>query len=149
MKKAFLLFGAAVVAAAIAQPAAARDRYAERPPVVVSPDLSAPWVMQLKSKPGKRLTRADPARRAVAPEARSRTVLENIFGGSTRTTTARTVRRHAPDGFQTAGIAAPAKRQIKPQFDPKYLPQTVDYTTAEAPGTIVIDTVQNYLYLIQ
>ncbi len=25
----------------------ANDRYRQRPPVVVSPDLSAPWVMQL------------------------------------------------------------------------------------------------------
>ena len=41
------------VAALAAAPAAANDRYIERPPVVVSPDLSAPWVMQLGRKPGK------------------------------------------------------------------------------------------------
>jgi hypothetical protein len=27
--------------------ALANDRYRERPPVIVSPDLSAPWLMQL------------------------------------------------------------------------------------------------------
>ena len=52
MKRVFLLAGAALVAASV-QPASANDRYAERPPVVVSPDLSAPWVIQLGHKPGK------------------------------------------------------------------------------------------------
>ncbi|TIX36608.1 MAG: L,D-transpeptidase, partial [Mesorhizobium sp.] len=46
----FPLFGAAAVLAAGA--ANANDRYAERPPVVVSPDLSAPWVLQLGHAPG-------------------------------------------------------------------------------------------------
>ena len=52
MKKFLLLVGAAAALAVSAVPAEARDRYAERPPVVVSPDLSAPWVMQLGRKPG-------------------------------------------------------------------------------------------------
>jgi lipoprotein-anchoring transpeptidase ErfK/SrfK len=41
---------AAGIAAALAFPAAsqAQNRYAEPPPIVVSPDLSAPWVMQLR-----------------------------------------------------------------------------------------------------
>ena len=52
MKNSLLLIGAAAAFAVAAVPAEARDRYAERPPVVVSPDLSAPWVMQLRRKPG-------------------------------------------------------------------------------------------------
>ena len=52
MKNSLLLVGAAAAVAVSACPPQARDRYAERPPVVVSPDLSAPWVMQLSRKPG-------------------------------------------------------------------------------------------------
>ena len=51
MKNSLLIIGAAALLLC-ALPAEARDRYAERPPVVVSPDLSAPWVMQLSRKPG-------------------------------------------------------------------------------------------------
>lgn len=39
----------------------------------------------------------------------------------------------------------PARREI----NPVYLPQTVAYETAEKPGTIVIDTENRFLYLVQ
>lgn len=35
------------------------------------------------------------------------------------------------------------------RIDPRYLRQEVSYQTAEAPGTIVVDTKQHYLYLVQ
>ncbi|MDS7596435.1 L,D-transpeptidase [Agrobacterium tumefaciens] len=35
------------------------------------------------------------------------------------------------------------------RIDPRYLRQEVSYQTAEAPGTIVVDTKQNFLYLVQ
>jgi lipoprotein-anchoring transpeptidase ErfK/SrfK len=34
-------------------------------------------------------------------------------------------------------------------IDPRYLPQEVDYQTKEAPGTIVIDTPNRFLYLVE
>jgi lipoprotein-anchoring transpeptidase ErfK/SrfK len=34
-------------------------------------------------------------------------------------------------------------------FDPRYLPQEVEYRTKEAPGTIVIDTPNKFLYLVE
>ena len=34
-------------------------------------------------------------------------------------------------------------------LDPRYLPQTVAYTGSEKPGTIIIDTPQRFLYLVQ
>ncbi|TIW52939.1 MAG: L,D-transpeptidase, partial [Mesorhizobium sp.] len=46
------LLGAAAVLAAGATASNADDRYADRPPVMVSPDLSAPWVLQLGRAPG-------------------------------------------------------------------------------------------------
>jgi len=149
MKKPLILISTAALVLAALHPAEARDRYAERPPVVVSPDLSAPWVMQLSGKSGKRMVTAPPVSRTARTEAENRKVMASLFGGPTRMPTARTVRRHQPDGVQTAGIVAPAKRQVRPQMNPMYLPQMVDYQTAEKPGTIVIDTVQNFLYLVQ
>ncbi|HHN68221.1 MAG TPA: L,D-transpeptidase [Thermopetrobacter sp.] len=35
------------------------------------------------------------------------------------------------------------------KFDPRYLPKTVTYITDEKPGTIIINTRQKYLYLVQ
>jgi lipoprotein-anchoring transpeptidase ErfK/SrfK len=51
MKQFLYILGA--VGALILQPSvsAAQNRYAELPPLVVSPDLSAPWVMQLRRSP--------------------------------------------------------------------------------------------------
>jgi lipoprotein-anchoring transpeptidase ErfK/SrfK len=51
MKQFLLILGAAGML--VLQPASsgAQDRYAELPPLVVSPDLSAPWVMQLRRSP--------------------------------------------------------------------------------------------------
>ena len=62
MKKMLL----AAVAAMIALPGAtlANDRYATPPPIVLSPDLAAPWVMQLA---GQRLPTgvAQPQRKVI------------------------------------------------------------------------------------
>ena len=37
----------------------------------------------------------------------------------------------------------------RPAMDPKFLPQTVDYSGNESPGTIVVDTNAKFLYLVQ
>jgi lipoprotein-anchoring transpeptidase ErfK/SrfK len=37
----------------------------------------------------------------------------------------------------------------RPAMDPKYLPQTVDYDGKEGAGTIVVDTSNKFLYLVQ
>ena len=128
------LFGAAALLAATAAPAVASDRYAERPPVRVSPDLSAPWVLQLGGTP-------DMARRAVrqaSPAARQATApqRQTLF----------------PDRTRTAAVARPAARRQAPalrQIDPIYLPQEVAFAGPQKPGTIVIDTRQNFLYLVE
>jgi lipoprotein-anchoring transpeptidase ErfK/SrfK len=149
MKTPLLLLGAALAALSFSVPATARDRYAERPPVVVSPDLSAPWVTQLRVKTGKRVSRAAPTTsRTARPEVESRRTLLSIFGGPTRMPSAAKARPRLDD-VRTAGIPAPARKKAMPRMDPIYLPQTVTYATNEKPGTIVIDTVQNFLYLVQ
>ena len=126
-----LLVGAAAALAVCALPAAARDRYAERPPVVVSPDLSAPWVMQLSRKPGTLVgTRQAVSAYQMQPLLRVR-------------------RQQRPDALQTAAVPQMyTKREMQRQLDPKFLPQQVAYDGTEKPGTIVIDSGQKFLYLV-
>jgi len=116
------------VLAAGATTSLANDRYADRPPVMVSPDLSAPWVLQLGKAPG-----------IVRP---------------TRQVTQQPLRRlfqaQQPDQQRTAAVQQPARRTVmRPQINPIYLPQEVAYDGSAKPGTIVIDTKQNFLYLVE
>ena len=131
MKRVLLLAGAALIAASV-QPASANDRYAERPPVVVSPDLSAPWVIQLGQKPGKVLFKR---RKAFPNEVESRRTVRRLMGGR--------------DQVRTAAVAPQEKRAVRREMNPIYLPQEVAYEGAEKPGTIIIDTVQNFLFLVE
>jgi lipoprotein-anchoring transpeptidase ErfK/SrfK len=128
MKTAFCsLLGAAAILAAGATTSLANDRYADMPPVTVSPDLSAPWVLQLGRAPG--IVR--PTRQAAQQP------LQRLFQAQ-------------PDRQKTAAVQQPARRMVmRPQINPIYLPQEVAYDGPQKPGTIVIDTHQNFLYLVE
>ena len=123
----------AACATLLASPALAYDRYAERPPVVVSPDLSAPWVLQLGRDP------AD-----VAPRPQSRE--PRLYQAPPRAVQRRQANPARP---QLAALRAPEKRTVRPQMNPIYLPQQVAYEGGEKPGTIIIDTIENFLYLVE
>jgi lipoprotein-anchoring transpeptidase ErfK/SrfK len=131
MKRVLLLAGAVATAVSVL-PASANDRYAERPPVVVSPDLSAPWVIQLGHKPGKVFFKK---RKAFPNATESRRSVRRLMG--------------SPDQVHTAAVAPQEKRAVRRAMDPIYLPQEVAYSGTEKPGTIIIDTVQNFLFLVE
>src|SRR5262249_33625193 len=63
--------------------------------------------------------------------------IEAIFGGGDA----------APRYATRGGYAAPD--YARQSLDPRYLPQTVAYSGAEPAGTIVIDTPQHFLYLVE
>ncbi|PWK65278.1 L,D-transpeptidase [Aminobacter sp. AP02] len=136
MNRPLILLASVAMLAELVSPAMAYDRYAERPPVVVSPDLSAPWVLQLGRKPGEVMPSQQRQQRAQQPvkPAAPRSVQR---------------RQAQPDRVQTAALRAPEKRTVKPQINPIYLPQTVAYEGGEKPGTIIIDTNENFLYHVQ
>lgn len=137
-KTPMMIFGLAAALALTAQPAESRDRYAQQPPVVVSPDLSAPWVMQLGRQPGRVVQRqaAPVQQRAYAqPQYRQQKYRQPW--------------PTQPDVIRTSAVTAAPKKVARPQIDPIYLPQTVNYDGGQKPGTIVIDTVQNFLYLVE
>ncbi|WP_011579707.1 MULTISPECIES: L,D-transpeptidase [Chelativorans] len=126
----------------------AQTRYAEPPPVLVSPDLSAPWVMQLRNPPA----RARPAERQrqvyrVPPYPRE---LRSSARQAERRYVLRPQPHHQPRAraVRTAAAAA-APRAVRPdEMDPKFLPQEVRYDGPQAPGTIVVDTKERFLYLV-
>ncbi|MGK6314003.1 L,D-transpeptidase [Neorhizobium sp. DT-125] len=136
MKK--TLFLALSLAAALCGGALANDRYRERPPVIVSPDLAAPWVMQLAGQN---------ARPVVYPRqaAEPRPVYRQ-----------RAYQQREPRAVQRRGILDQDRAQpvamrpqpIRSRIEPQFLPQTVAYETREKPGTIVIDTNNRFLYLV-
>ncbi|RWX77108.1 L,D-transpeptidase [Neorhizobium lilium] len=123
-KSLFLAFG---LVAAFSQSAFAQDRYRERPPVVVSSDLSAPWVMQLGGSQ---------ARPVVYPRQAAQP---------------RVVYRQRRGIFDSGTAAQPVSMRpapIRSRLEPQWLPQIVRYDTTEKPGTIVIDTNNRFLYLV-
>jgi lipoprotein-anchoring transpeptidase ErfK/SrfK len=50
---------------------------------------------------------------------------------------------------QPYGASVPAYGAAHARIDPQYLPQSVAYAGREKPGTIVIDTPQHFLYLVE
>ncbi|WP_027685851.1 L,D-transpeptidase [Rhizobium leguminosarum] len=112
--------------------ALADDRYATRPPVVLSPDLTAPWINQLGGG-------------TVRPVVYQRPVVRQPQRGLFQ----RRVLRQAPQAApQTVSAINPGIPSIRHPIEPQYLPQMVDYDTTEKPGTIVIDTNNRFLYLV-
>jgi lipoprotein-anchoring transpeptidase ErfK/SrfK len=136
--------------------ALAEDRYVQRPSVQISPDLSAPWVLQLRSHPGR--VKVSGIRTGVpgvtvlgapAPRQKVRIVSrQQDFGIIQLEPQSRTL----PDPIvQQAGLTTPKRitqRQAR-EIDPMFLPQQVDYVGNEKPGTIVISTRDKFLYLVE
>ncbi|MCM2472949.1 L,D-transpeptidase [Rhizobium sp. CG5] len=108
----------------------AAERYQSRPPVIVSPDLTAPWVMQLGGAATRPVVYANPQ---PAQRVYQRQVIRR--GQATRPLVQQAV---------TGRTNAPVRSQIEPMF----LPQMVSYETKHRPGTIVIDTNNRFLYLV-
>jgi lipoprotein-anchoring transpeptidase ErfK/SrfK len=144
MKRVLPLLAAVLLAAGAAN-AEANDRYGERPPLVVSPDLSAPWVMQLRRAPqGARVSGLRGVRMMPAPRQLVRRERREIARPA-----ARAAEPDARQVVRTAAAASSAGRSAEPRMDPQYLPQTVDYSGPHKPGTIVIETASKFLYFVQ
>ncbi|HEV7319850.1 MAG TPA: L,D-transpeptidase family protein [Ensifer sp.] len=145
LNKSLLL--AASLLTLVAGPAAAQDRYQNRPPVVVSPDLTAPWVMQLGGQqPGTRQV----IYRQQIPQATRKQFYPQAQVAKPQAQVGKPqVKRRAVNPlFQPANATRAAQRPVKSRFDPQFLPQTVAYESKEKAGTIVIDTNNRFLYLV-
>lgn len=151
----------------LTMPTLATDRYGNNPAIIVSPDLSAPWVMQLREMPAPLKMRKT---RNVSPD----TVIlgqpsdDVIVIGATTTRQKRTKvmidpqfssgivqiepMRTLPEPLmQQAALTVPGKITEKQsrEVDAQFLPQEVAYDGGEPAGTIVIDTGQRFLFLVE
>ena len=141
MMKHAVLFAAGALSL-LASTAFADDRYQSRPPVIVSPDLTAPWVMQLGGGNVQPVVYPRPmARRAADPRMEQPANPQVRQVVQPRGLFARPV-------VQQVAMARPRYPAIRGQIDPQFLPQIVDYQTKERPGSIVIDTNNRFLYLV-
>ncbi|WP_186387023.1 MULTISPECIES: L,D-transpeptidase [unclassified Stappia] len=128
MSRTGFLLAAAMLAGAMAlSPARADYRSgAGAPPLLLSPDLTEPWVMQLQ--PHRRQMRSQVTTR---PVMRQPQTLQQV--------------RHMGVAPAVAARPQPPQRQV----DPRFLPTTVAYDGKHKPGDIVIDTEARYLYLVE
>lgn len=120
------LFLAVLCTGVLASGVSANDRYGQRPPVVLSPDLTAPWVTQLRSP-------------------------STAHGAGTVVRQRKAVNRRAVNRRRNQVSAVSRQqsaRQAQPVMNPVYLPTVVEYQTKQKPGTIIIDTPNRYLYLV-
>lgn len=101
------------------------------PPLVLSPNLTEPWMLQLQPKTQRRATTQRYQQRVQQPRVRR----ANWWSP----------RQQPVRQQQQRQAKAPQSRQIAPQF----LPTIVDYDGPYKAGTIVIDTNAKYLYLVQ
>ncbi|MGG6898866.1 MULTISPECIES: L,D-transpeptidase [Rhizobium] len=126
----------------LASTAFANDRYQSRPPVIVSPDLTAPWVTQLSGGGVQPVVYARPmARRAADPRMEQQAYPQVRQVVQPRGLFSRPV-------VQQVAMTRPQYPAVRGQVDPQFLPQIVDYQTKEKPGSIVIDTNNRFLYLV-
>ncbi|MCQ8780811.1 L,D-transpeptidase [Mangrovibrevibacter kandeliae] len=154
--------GLAVLAVAtlVAVPATARDRYAARAPLQVAPGVAEPWIVQLAPSSG---VVAD-YRQPLPP--RASTNAAGVVVGTTGAALMAPARPAGPAYHPQGGTVAPVRRAATVAtvptrrtttvastsargIDPQFLPQEVDYAGNYAPGTIVIDTGQKFLYHVE
>lgn len=145
----------AMLSATLALPGTgqANDRYAEPSAIIVSPDLSAPWVMQLQRAPLRKVKRVLPS----ALPSQDVIVIGKDIKRVTR------AQRTMPQPLYNSGVVRIGNDgQIQPQqvayvkpkmvrteeMDARFLPQDVAYDGTEKAGTIVIDTDNKFLYLV-
>lgn len=144
------LLSACLVVSFLPAAAMANDRYQARPPVIVSPDLAAPWLLQLG-------VRSQPASEVPRPVRQSQPVVYQQPAVYQAPMQVRATYPAAPQALRSReaaplrpaieqAAAMPARRPTA--IAPQFLPQVVRYDTKEKPGTLVIDTNNRFLYLV-
>ncbi|HVY19370.1 MAG TPA: L,D-transpeptidase [Bauldia sp.] len=93
------------------------------PPAVLSPDLTNPWMLQLKAGKQKPVV-----------------ALPNVSNETTAS-----ILQGTPSLIRIPG-ASDAVRSYR--LAPEFLPAVIQYPSDEKPGTMIIDTVGRHLYLI-
>ena len=143
-KTAFLVCAAAFLAGYAPQAhAQSAPRYRTPAAVVLSPDLTGPWVLQLANKP-RRESLGDLIH---APRYQTR----RIVTGYTPLQADPVRRNRQIATSEPISANAPAAQAQKPEqeYDPQFEMQIVDYQSEHNAGTVIIDTEARFLYLIE
>lgn len=155
MRISLLLLGATTLSILVSPQALAQSRYEERPPVLVSPDLTAPWVMQLERPRRGQISRYQvedqPQRYETRPALEPRRISKAKALAPTTRQQAQQTRKseQRPGNVQTASFKKLPRDIAKPALSGKFMPQTVAYSGPHKPGTIIIDTNERLLYLVE
>jgi lipoprotein-anchoring transpeptidase ErfK/SrfK len=123
------------------------DRYKIKQNVEISPDLSAPWVLQLRNGP-RALKQRGVSTGLPAVGVDIRGSQQQDFGIVRNEPTQRTLLDPIE---QNVALVVPRQitKQQSSEIDPMFLPQQVSYDGNEKPGTIVIETSERMLYLVE
>ena len=133
MLKSFKFTAAIVLALSMANVTAisaqANDRYGKRPKLVLSSDLASPWMLQLKPRTLRKIRSRSRQNRQTQQVglAQRRT---GVTTGSVRTQN---------------GLRGSVANEFKPDLEPAI----VSYSGPAKPGTIIINTPERRLYLIE
>lgn len=106
--------------------AQASERYGKRPKLSLSADLASPWMLQLKPRAARKV-RSQYRKKQRASLAQRRT---GITTGSLQ---------------QQSGL----RGSVKSEFKPDLAPTIVNYSGPAKPGTIIVNTPERRLYLIE
>jgi lipoprotein-anchoring transpeptidase ErfK/SrfK len=146
-----LIAGTVAFAAGIAAGNAfANDRYTPKGPIIVSPDLTAPWVLQLQQVPAGKLKKRPLLSRAYeASSAYVKPVQRQVFQPQpvqTAMVGTRQLRKMVQSNAQPK--SAQQAEAMGKQVDDVWLPQNVEFETNQKPGSIIIDTNTKFLYFV-
>lgn len=147
LKYAKIMLASAVALSLFSSGGLATDRYKIKPSVVISPDLSAPWVLQLRQGP-RALRVRTMSNNMPGVSVGVRISQQQDFGIIRTAPRQRTLLEPLP---QQAALIVPQhiERDDERSVDERFLPQQVAYNGKEPAGTIVIETSQRMLYLIE
>lgn len=122
-----------------AQEAEANSRYGAKPPVILSPDLTEPWQLQITPNRKARLVVRSQNSKSYRP----------VQSQAHKVTKKRKAKKRTNSRIQQAALRQPDihRNRHKP-LNPKFLPQIVEYNTHHKPGTIIVDTTNKFLYLV-
>lgn len=133
----FILAAAAGLPVVLSAPAVVAGPTIPAPPAVLSPDLTDPWLLQLK--PNGKIVVNTPQSIPVAATTRS-------SGAIIRDEPATFMQR---DGaILTIEDRAALEKASDYPLDPQFMPKVVAYPSSERPGTIIVDTPSRHLFLI-
>jgi len=128
----------------------ADQRYATPPPLVLSPDISGPLMLQLRGS-----ARANPivvAQQFTTTRATKVHKTKKRTERTNRGLLSRLFSKRTPEhGVRTASRTRETDRTIssgRKGFDPKLRPKVVNYQTKQKPGTVIVNTAERRLYLV-